>query len=167
MKAQRPIGVLFVCLGNICRSPIAEGAFLQAAAAAGVAARFRVDSAGVSDFHEGDPPDSRAVAAAAARGFDISRQVCRPVRPADFTAFDYILAMDQANLAALARLRPATATAWTALVLEAAEGRHEEVQDPYTGTAQDFEVVVDKLQRASRELVWRLLAGHGSAARRG
>ncbi|WP_334177164.1 low molecular weight protein-tyrosine-phosphatase [Pseudoxanthobacter sp.] len=156
---RRPIRVLFVCLGNICRSPLAEGAFRQAATLAGAGEAFLVDSAGISDFHAGEPPDSRAVRIARERGYDISARTSRPVRAADFTAFDYLLAMDRSNLAALSRLRPPAATAWSALLLDAALGRAEDVPDPYTGTAGDFTRVAELVEEAAQALVPRLIAG--------
>ncbi len=156
---RRPIRVLFVCLGNICRSPLAEGAFRHAVQRAGVADAFLIDSAGISDFHHGEPPDSRAVSTAFARGYDISAQTSRPVRASDFTAFDYLFAMDRSNLAALARLRPPEATAWSALLLDAALGRQEDVPDPYTGTPRDFIRVAELVEQAAAALLPRLVAG--------
>jgi protein-tyrosine phosphatase len=108
---DRRIGVLFVCLGNICRSPLAEGAFRRVLAERGLADRFHVDSAGISDFHEGEPPDRRAIATAKARGIDIAGQRSRPVRPGDFLQFDWILGMDGSNLTALDGRAPDHATA--------------------------------------------------------
>ena len=158
------IGVLFVCLGNICRSPLAAGAFRHAAAARGLAHRFQVDSAGISDFHEGDPPDRRAVAAAQARGVDISAQRSRPVRPGDFVAFDWILAMDGANLVALDAAAPDHATAHVGLLLEVAEGRAQAVPDPYYDGPAAFEAVLDTVSAAAERLLDRLLAGDAEAA---
>lgn len=156
--AEPPVAVLFVCLGNICRSPLAEGAFRRAVAARGLAHRFTIDSAGISDFHEGDPPDRRAIAAAAARGFDISGQRSRPVRPGDFVAFDWILAMDGSNLTALDAAAPDHATAHIGLYLELAEGRPQPVPDPYYDGPAAFEEVLDMVDRAAGRLLDRLLA---------
>ncbi|MEO1723201.1 MAG: low molecular weight protein-tyrosine-phosphatase [Pseudomonadota bacterium] len=139
--------VLCVCLGNICRSPMAEGMIAARAREAGVA--LEVDSAGMGDWHAGDPPDPRAIAAASARGIDISRQRARRVRPEDFMAFDLILAMDRSNLAALERLRPVGATA----VLRIADPEGREVPDPYVGGAQDFETVLDMLEVIAESVV--------------
>ncbi|MEO1317269.1 MAG: low molecular weight protein-tyrosine-phosphatase [Pseudomonadota bacterium] len=139
--------VLCVCLGNICRSPMAEGMIAARAREAGVA--LEVDSAGMGDWHAGDPPDPRAIAAASARGIDISRQRARRVRPEDFMAFDLILAMDRSNLAALERLRPVGATA----VLRIADQEGREVPDPYVGGAQDFETVLDMLEVIAESVV--------------
>lgn len=152
------IGVLFVCLGNICRSPLAEGAFRRAVAARGLADRFNIDSAGISDFHEGDPPDRRAIAAAAARGVDISAQRSRPVRPSDFVAFDWILGMDAQNLAALDARSPDHASATVGLLLEVAEGRKAAVPDPYYDGPAEFERVLDTVDAAAERLLDRLLA---------
>ncbi|MEO0426806.1 MAG: low molecular weight protein-tyrosine-phosphatase [Pseudomonadota bacterium] len=139
--------VLCVCLGNICRSPMAEGMIAARAREAGVA--LEVDSAGMGDWHAGDPPDPRAIAATSARGIDISRQRARRVRPEDFMAFDLILAMDRSNLAALERLRPVGATA----VLRIADQEGREVPDPYVGGAQDFETVLDMLEVIAESVV--------------
>lgn len=156
-EGEGRIGVLFVCLGNICRSPLAEGAFRQAVAARGLDHRFRIDSAGISDFHEGDPPDQRAIATAAARGLDISGQRSRPVRPGDFVAFDWILAMDGSNLTALDAAAPDHATAHVGLLLEVAEGRAKAVPDPYYDGPAEFAAVLDTVSRAAERLLDRLL----------
>src|SRR6478609_10576245 len=96
-----PIGVLFVCLGNICRSPTAEGVFRHTIAQAGLASHFHVDSAGTGDWHVGNPPDRRAIAAARRRGYDLTPLRGRQVEVADFRRFGWILAMDRYNLRAL------------------------------------------------------------------
>ena len=106
MNAERPLSVLFVCLGNICRSPTAEAVFAARVADAGLSGRIRIDSAGTGDWHLGRPPDPRTRRAARARGYDLETLRARQVTPADFRAFDYILAMDNANLRDLQRLRP-------------------------------------------------------------
>jgi protein-tyrosine phosphatase len=157
--AAERIGVLFVCLGNICRSPLAEGAFRHVLAERGLAERFHVDSAGISDFHEGEPPDRRAVAAATARGIDISGQRSRPIRPGDFLAFDWILAMDGSNLTALDGRAPDHATAHVGLLLEVAEGRPAAVPDPYYDGPAEFERVLDMVSAAAERLADRLAAG--------
>ena len=119
------IKVLFVCTGNICRSPTAEAMLLQRAAAAGLADRIKVDSAGTHDYHVGDPPDPRAQEAAARRGYDLSRLRGRQVVRRDFVEFDYVLAMDRANLKALAPLCPAEHAPKLRLFMEFARGSTE------------------------------------------
>ena len=136
--------ILMVCLGNICRSPMAQGVMEAAAARAGVA--VAVDSAGVGGWHEGEGPDPRAVAAARRRGYDISAQRARKLRARDFHDFDLILAMDESNFAALERARPADARARLAFLLEHADGPEREVPDPYYGDGDGFERVLDLIE---------------------
>ncbi|MEL6316521.1 MAG: low molecular weight protein-tyrosine-phosphatase [Pseudomonadota bacterium] len=140
------------------RSPTAEGVFAAEAGRRGRAAAFALDSAGTGAWHAGEPPDPRAVRAAAARGVDISAQRARQVRAADFDAFDHILAMDRSNLRDLERLRPARGGAALSLMLSHAEPPPEslDVPDPYYGGADGFETVLDLLERASRGLMARL-----------
>jgi protein-tyrosine phosphatase len=161
---DRRIGVLFVCLGNICRSPLAEGAFHHVLAERGLADRFRVDSAGISDFHEGEPPDRRAIAVAKARGIDISGQRSRPVQTGDFLDFDWILAMDGANLTALDGRAPDHATAHVGLLLEVAEGRPAAVPDPYYDGPAEFDAVLDMVTAAAERLADRLTQAVDQAA---
>ena len=99
------MGVLFVCMGNICRSPTAEGVFRVAATRAGLLDRLQIDSAGTHGYHAGEPPDRRAIVAASARGYDIAARRARQVERDDFARFHWILAMDQANLRVLTELR--------------------------------------------------------------
>ena len=103
---DKQISVLFVCMGNICRSPLAEGVFAQRSGQRGLARRLRVDSAGTHAFHEGSAPDPRAQAAAARRNIDISAQRARSIAIEDFQTFDYVLAMDRDNLALLSYACP-------------------------------------------------------------
>lgn len=120
--------ILYVCLGNICRSPTAEGVLRAMAGARDI----EIDSAGTGGWHVGNPPDPRAVAEAAARGIDISGLRARQVTVQDFHDFDHILAMDRSNLAALERMRPAGSKADLRLTLSDAEGLGEtDVPDPY------------------------------------
>jgi len=128
--AIAPRSVLFVCLGNICRSPLMEG-LVRARWPRGDTS-LRLDSAGLGDWHAGEPPDPRAIAIAARHAVDISIQRARPLVAADFARFDLILCADRANLAALHRRAPADARAQIALFLEWA-GLGGEVPDPYTG----------------------------------
>lgn len=124
------VGVLFVCLGNICRSPLAEAAFRAEAEERGIDAL--VDSAGTGGWHRGDPPDPRSRAVAKRHGVDISSYRARQVADADFTRFDHIVAMDAANLRDLRRIAPAEATARLSLLLDHVAGREgQSVADPY------------------------------------
>jgi protein-tyrosine phosphatase len=146
--------VLFVCLGNICRSPTAEGVFRHVAGEAGLLDRIETDSAGIGDWHVGQPPDARAQAASKARGVDISGQRARQVTPADFARFDYILAMDEDNLAALEEMRPQASTARVSLFLDyAPEAGARAVPDPFFGGMEGFEHACDLIEAASRGLL--------------
>lgn len=147
--------ILFVCLGNICRSPTAEGLMLNRLAAAGLT--VRVDSAGIGGWHAGDPPDRRAVAAAAKGGVDLTPLRARQIRPADFTDFELIVGMDRQNVADLRRLAPAGATARIGLCLEEALGLANEVPDPYYGDGRSFDAVFDLCDRATGAFVDRLV----------
>lgn len=142
--------VLFVCLGNICRSPLAEGAFR-----AEIARRklpIVTDSAGTAAYHIDQKPDPRAIATAKRNGVDISGLRGRQVKPADFTRFDHIVAMDAENLANLQRIMPADATAQLSLMLDWAERSGESVQDPYYGDDDGFNVTWADVVAASRGL---------------
>jgi protein-tyrosine phosphatase len=146
-------GVLFVCLGNICRSPTAEGVLRAIAAREYPGLMLEVDSAGTADFHVGEPPDRRTVAAARRRGYDLAGLRARQVQREDFNRFDYVLAMDRANLAALERLRPTDSSARLALFLEFAPEAVPEVPDPYYGGVEDFERVLDLCESGARGLL--------------
>jgi protein-tyrosine phosphatase len=147
--------ILFVCLGNICRSPLAEAAFRARAADAGLDAR--ADSAGTSGWHIGDPPDRRAQTTALRHGADISRYRGRQVEPADFHRFTHIFALDRDNLAGLLQLAPAGATAEIGLLLDLVDGsRGQSVADPYYGDESGFERTWDEVDTAARALVARL-----------
>jgi protein-tyrosine phosphatase len=146
-----------VCLGNICRSPTAEGVLRHLLAQQTPPLDIEVDSAGTGDYHIGAPPDTRSQRAAARRGIDLSALRARQVVPADFARFDLILAMDRQNLRALEALRPPGSKAVTALFLEyAGLASPLEVPDPYMGSAADFERVLDLVTTASRGLIARL-----------
>ncbi len=149
--------VLFVCLGNICRSPSAQGVFEARLAQRGLQQVYQVDSAGTGGYHAGEPPDRRAQAAARRRGYDISGQRARAVRDGDFHEFDLILAMDRSNLANLLQRAPANCRAQVRLFMTGVEGWPQEVPDPYFGGEQGFEQVLDMLEAASDVL----LAEHG------
>lgn len=135
---DQKISVLFVCLGNICRSPMAEGAFRAAAQRSGLACH--VDSAGTASYHIGNRPDPRAIATASSHGIDISGQSARQIAHADFYAFTHIIALDRANLEGVRARAPRDGSARLALLLDAVEGRAgEPVRDPYHGDAAAFE----------------------------
>jgi protein-tyrosine phosphatase len=151
--------ILFVCLGNICRSPTAEGVFRARAARAGLADRLEIDSAGTGDWHVGQPPDRRAIAAAAIRGYDLASLRARQVAADDFHRFDWILAMDRANLRELAALQPRAFAGHLGLFLDVAPGLDvREVPDPYYGGADGFERVLDLIETASDALIERVSA---------
>jgi len=153
------IRVLFVCMGNICRSPTAEGVFKHLVAAEGLSDRIESDSAGTHDYHVGDPPDSRSQAAAALRGYDLSLLRARQVRVEDFADFDYVLAMDEAKHAALRKLSPKPSLACVKLFLDFAAGSgRREVPDPYYGGTQGFEEVLDLVEDAARGLLEHIKA---------
>jgi len=141
--------ILFVCTGNICRSPTAEGVLRHLAAAEGI--ELRIESAGIGDWHVGNPPDERAQHHAKGRGYDLSAQRARQVRPSDFTDFDLILAMDRGHLRALERMAPRGER--HKLRLFAAE---QDVPDPYYGGPEGFERVLDLVEAACRDLLQEL-----------
>ena len=163
-KAAPPpaASVLFVCMGNICRSPTAEGVFRELAHRSGLGATLLVDSAGTGEWHIGAPPDRRAVQAARHRGYDLSLLRARQVEPADFGRFGWILAMDQQNLRALEAMRPAGYPGHVGLLLALVpELGVDEVPDPYYGGPAGFEHVLDLVERASTALLDRVRAGLG------
>lgn len=148
------VKVLFVCLGNICRSPLADGAFRRLVDERGLGHLIEVDSAGTGDYHIGAPPDARAQAEALKRGIDIGALRARQVHVDDFHDFDYVLAMDRSNHAALDRLRSDDAPARLELFLRyAPETGLDEVPDPYFGGAQGFARVFDMIEAAAAGLL--------------
>jgi protein-tyrosine phosphatase len=154
-RRERPIRVLFVCLGNICRSPAAEGVFLHLLAQQGLEARFRVDSAGTGGWHVGRPADARMRAAAARRGITLTSRA-RQLEPADLQHFDHILTMDADNLEAvqeLARRVGGARATITPMLQHCRRFRSEEVPDPYYGGEQGFEHVLDLLEDACAGLL--------------
>ena len=149
--------VLCVCLGNICRSPTAEVVLRSLAEREAPELTLEVDSAGTAGYHIGAPPDRRAQAAAARRGYDLSPVRARIVEPADFQHFDFVVAMDRDNLAVLQRRKPAAARSQVSLFLEfAPETGVAEVPDPYYGGPNGFEEVLDLIEAASRGLIQHL-----------
>lgn len=149
-----PVAVLFVCMGNICRSPTAEGIFSQLVANSALQREIRTDSAGTHAYHVGHPPDSRAVRAAARRGYDLSALRARQVAAADFATFDYVLAMDAANLAMLREMAPGQWRSKPQLLLDfGARYRGSEVPDPYYGGSGDFELVLDMTEDGASGLL--------------
>jgi protein-tyrosine phosphatase len=159
------VRVLFVCMGNICRSPIAEGVFRRAVADSGLEAQIAADSAGTHDYHVGEPPDRRARAAARARGVDLEGLRARAIEAADFRRFDYILVMEEWQRRELLELCPATARAQPRLLLEFAPRiETREVPDPYYGGSDGFEFVLDLAEAAARGLLDDIRRVHLSRA---
>ncbi len=155
--------VLFVCLGNICRSPTAQGVFEHIAAEQGVRDDFVVDSCGTGDWHIGHPPDRRATAAAAERGIDLRHLRARQFERRDFERFDTILAMDAQNLSDIRAMQPADFAGVCDLQLRFAPATGpqfsalEEVPDPYYGGDQGFDDVLTMLEQSSQALLDKLL----------
>jgi protein-tyrosine phosphatase len=149
--------ILFVCLGNICRSPTAEAVLRGIAAREAPELALIVDSAGTANYHPGSPPDRRSRAAARQRAYDLSGLRARQVRAEDFSDFDLILAMDRSNLQELLAMAPAAARGKIQLFLDhAPEQPVREVPDPYYGGSRGFEDVLDLIEAASRGLLRRL-----------
>jgi protein-tyrosine phosphatase len=147
------LSVLFVCTGNICRSPTAEGVFRELLRRESLESRVRVDSAGTHDYHVGRPPDPRATAHALRRGYDISGLRARQVVQSDFDAFDLVLAMDRGHLEFLAALCPPEHRHKLSLMLDFAGLRETDVPDPYARGPELFELVLDMAEAASRGLL--------------
>jgi protein-tyrosine phosphatase len=149
------VSVLFVCLGNICRSPLAEAALRAEAERSGL--EVEVDSAGTGDWHLGYPPDPRATAVAQREGIDISHRRARKVTPQDFERFDEIVALDEQNLANLQKLQPPGAKARLSLLLDHVPGRAgQPVADPYYGDASHFDETWRDVTEGARGLARRL-----------
>jgi protein-tyrosine phosphatase len=142
-------GVLFVCMGNICRSPTAEGVFRHRAERAGLLERLVVDSAGTHGYHEGHPPDRRAIAAARKRGYDLTPLRARQLVAADFQRFDYVLGMDAHNLREMQLLVPNGHAGFVGRLLQfAPQLGLLDVEDPYYGGDREFEAVLDQVEVA-------------------
>lgn len=153
-----PVKILFVCLGNICRSPSAHGVFRQLLNQAGLASQVLVESAGTGHWHLGKAPDKRSAAAALSRGVDISDLRAQQVTAKDFHEYDYLFAMDYANLANLLAMAPPQHQATLALFMDYATDSNGllEVPDPYYGGDQGFEQVLDLVEDASLGLLQNL-----------
>jgi len=148
------VKVLFVCLGNICRSPTAEGVFRKLVQEQNLARQIEIDSAGTHAYHVGEPPDERAQAAALRRGIDISGLRGRKAIAADMRTFDYVLAMDNENFENLRAICPTGLESKIRLFLEFAANRPEqEVPDPYFGGAGGFDRVLDMIEEAALGLL--------------
>lgn len=149
-----------VCLGNICRSPTAEGVLRFQLQAKGLQDLVHVDSAGTSDWHEGEAPDPRSIRHAAARGYDLSTQRSRPIVMTDFHLHDYILAMDKQNLRDLQRRCPPELQSKLGLLLSFTAASTDQVPDPYEQQQAAFEEVLDLCEQASAALIAHLVAKH-------
>ncbi|WP_290890845.1 low molecular weight protein-tyrosine-phosphatase [Hoeflea sp.] len=150
------LSVLFVCMGNICRSPLAEGILREALVDAGLGAHVSIDSAGTGNWHQGDAPDPRSVETASGHGIDISAQRARQVAPEDFDRFDLIFAMDRSNAATLKARSPSARHGRIFLFLDYTLGKTADVPDPYYGGADGFENVFQLLREGCKALVSRL-----------
>lgn len=156
-SASRPQSILFVCMGNICRSPTAQSVMHHKLQALGLGSQVQVDSAGTHGYHVGSAPDPRTQAHATKRGYDMAGQHARQIEQADFARFDLILAMDRANLARLRQVCPALHQAKLHLLGEyGPEQEPFEVPDPYDGGASGFERVLDLIEQACDGLLARL-----------
>jgi protein-tyrosine phosphatase len=170
MSKQKPenfeYAVLFVCMGNICRSPTAEGVFRKHVADAGLHERIFVDSAGTHAYHVGEPADQRAVATAARRGYSLAGIRARPVTVDDFERFNLVLAMDSSNHARLLEQAGTEHRQKVRLMLDYGETGAREVPDPYYGGTAGFEQVLDLVEEASRALLETLRAELGRGGER-
>ncbi|MDH3761928.1 MAG: low molecular weight phosphotyrosine protein phosphatase [Gammaproteobacteria bacterium] len=160
MSDIKPIQVLFVCMGNICRSPTAHGVFQSLVDEQGLSASILVDSAGTHSYHIGSPPDPRSQATAHSRGIDLTALRARRFVSADFIDFDYLLAMDNANLADMLAIRPDNASARAELMLHYSDRfGQREIPDPYFGD-DGFDLVFDMIDDAARGLLARIRQQH-------
>jgi protein-tyrosine phosphatase len=145
------INILFVCMGNLCRSPTAEAVFRHYVAEARLTSSFSIDSAGTHVSHNGDPADARAQRFASQRGFDLSKLRTRQLMREDFARFDYLLGMDDSNLAAMTRASPAEHTGKLSLLTNySTSGVATGIPDPYYGGGQGFERVLDMVEDAAQ-----------------
>jgi protein-tyrosine phosphatase len=155
------IKVLFVCMGNICRSPTAQGVFEEVVSRAGLADRIQIDSAGTHAYHVGELPDPRARAAAAGRGYDLSRQRARRLVEEDLDRFDYVVVMDEDNLQDVHAIAPPQHAQKVVLFMSFAPTLgSREVPDPYYGATAGFERVLDMVEHASQGLLDHIRRNH-------
>ncbi len=155
------VRVLFVCMGNICRSPTARGVFEKLVEEAGLSHAIETDSAGTHAYHVGNSPDKRAIAAALQRGYDLSRYRARRLSVEDFARFDYILAMDHENLSAMRESLPTESEQRVHLLMHFARASAQpEVPDPYYGGGGGFVRVLDLVEDAARGLLAHIRAQH-------
>jgi protein-tyrosine phosphatase len=155
------VKVLFVCMGNICRSPTAQGVFETLVQRENLAQHIKIDSAGTHAYHVGDPPDPRAIEAAKRRGVDLTTQRARKVKPEDLLEFDYVLAMDSSNYEALHEIcHPDYADRLRLFLDFAPHLGMEDVPDPYYGGSQGFERVLDLIEAAAEGLLAEMRAQH-------
>ena len=163
MSNKEKINVLFICMGNICRSPTAEAVFRHYVESAGLAESILIDSAGTHDYHIGDPPDRRTQRAARHRGYDMSSLRGRQIEASDFHRFDYVLAMDRGNLSILNSIAPSGCDSKAQLFLDYSRYRTErEVPDPYYGGEDGFEHVLDMVEDAAQGLLQEIRQRHFS-----
>lgn len=158
-----PISVLFVCTGNICRSPTAEGVFRRHVEEAGLSELICVDSAGTHGYHIGDPPDSRAIATALARGVDLRDLRARKLEALDFERFDYLFAMDSGHNDHMARFgvgQKGQVALFLCFPPTGAEKRRSDVPDPYYGTQADFDLVYNMVEEASARILAEIRSRH-------
>ncbi len=160
MTTDGVIKVLFVCTGNICRSPTAEGVFRHLAHQAGIEDRFHIDSAGTDSYHVGESPDKRAVKIAARHGVSLQGQRARALRAEDFNAFDYLFAMDGGHLFDMQNRAPTGHTGKVELFLSAAGHEAQDVPDPWYGDEEDFENVFSLVHDAATALFGNLRKVH-------
>ena len=152
------VKVLFVCLGNICRSPTAEGVFRKLVREAGLSDEIKIDSAGTGAWHINQPPDQRSQDAALKRGIDLSAQRARKISIHDFNDFDYLVAMDRSNISNLKKICPPDLVSRISLFLEfAPKLQRQEVPDPYQGGDEGFELVLDLIEVASQGLLSHII----------